>query len=421
MMLTNTNIIFNSEQLEAVEKINEFLLSNEKEFTLIGKAGTGKTTILKEIFKNRKNTLGITISHKARNVLSKSIPKALTVASALGMRMIYNENGEISFVVDKKYKGLPEISFAKYIVVDECSMISNYILGEIRSAASPNAKIIYVGDYHQLPPIDESRKVDEDSQVFYIKNKFELKNRVRQGIGNPIVELSDLIADEIETNHDTTFLKNIKSDFNIENNKGYILVKKNIALTNIVKNIQNDVFCKSIAYRTDTVAKYNIYIRNQLFDTDESIVIGDKLIAMDNHYINDDLIFHNSDEFTVNSVSKVTYKGIESYMVDAGHKTSFFIPTDIGYVSYKNRLMKYKENALNDKSQWIHYFSFKDSFANVQHAYSINSHKSQGSTYNTVYTDLFDIMSVSMISDREKLQSLYTAITRASDKLCIMV
>jgi tRNA A37 threonylcarbamoyladenosine biosynthesis protein TsaE len=46
----------NKEQKEGIEKMTRFLLSNKNEFCLKGAAGTGKTTIVKEVLKNFPNS-----------------------------------------------------------------------------------------------------------------------------------------------------------------------------------------------------------------------------------------------------------------------------------------------------------------------------------------------------------------------------
>jgi len=71
-----------------------------------------------------------------------------------------------------------------------------------------------------------------------------------------------------------------------------------------------------------------------------------------------------------------------------------------GTPEYKNELSK----------AW----NLKQKFANVDYGYAITSHKSQGSTYNIVVVDEKDINSVSPITNKEKSESIYTALTRAS-------
>ena len=62
----------------------------------------------------------------------------------------------------------------------------------------------------------------------------------------------------------------------------------------------------------------------------------------------------------------------------------------------------------------------KNFFADIDYAYAITSHKSQGSTYQTTIVDEGDILSVGATSNQSKSQSIYTAITRSA-KTTIMV
>ena len=65
-------------------------------------------------------------------------------------------------------------------------------------------------------------------------------------------------------------------------------------------------------------------------------------------------------------------------------------------------------------------WNMKRRFADVDYAYTLTSHKSQGSTYKTVIVIEDDILGVNMINNVEKSQSMYTAITRASDLVYIV-
>ena len=83
----------------------------------------------------------------------------------------------------------------------------------------------------------------------------------------------------------------------------------------------------------------------------------------------------------------------------------------------------YKERALaadskRDKIEyWVKFYEYKEAFMDFNYAYAINSHKSQGSTYERVYVVEKDIHAVKMTSIKTKSQSLYVATSRASHKL----
>ena len=54
-------------------------------------------------------------------------------------------------------------------------------------------------------------------------------------------------------------------------------------------------------------------------------------------------------------------------------------------------------------------------FADCSYAYALTGHKAQGSGYKYIYIDTNDILTIGPISNKRKLQALYTAMTRATD------
>ena len=66
----------------------------------------------------------------------------------------------------------------------------------------------------------------------------------------------------------------------------------------------------------------------------------------------------------------------------------------------------------------FYYFQFIDQFADIIYGYAITTHKSQGSTYQNVYIDMSDIIHNNP-NHKNSHQCLYTAVTRASEKIKI--
>jgi hypothetical protein len=64
------------------------------------------------------------------------------------------------------------------------------------------------------------------------------------------------------------------------------------------------------------------------------------------------------------------------------------------------------------------YYSFIDIFADISYGYCITVHKSQGSTFDNVYVDSKNILS---FKNKDTLNCLYTAVTRASKVLKLLV
>ena len=64
--------------------------------------------------------------------------------------------------------------------------------------------------------------------------------------------------------------------------------------------------------------------------------------------------------------------------------------------------------------------SINELYENFALNYCVTVHKSQGSTYNNVIIIEDDILSVKPITNIEKSQSIYVALTRASEKVYVV-
>lgn len=84
--------------------------------------------------------------------------------------------------------------------------------------------------------------------------------------------------------------------------------------------------------------------------------------------------------------------------------------------NYKSDIV-FMNNVLN--RLWdFYYYQFIDQFADIIYGYAITTHKSQGSTYKNVYIEMADIIQNNP-NDKNSHQCLYTAVTRASNKIKI--
>ena len=66
----------------------------------------------------------------------------------------------------------------------------------------------------------------------------------------------------------------------------------------------------------------------------------------------------------------------------------------------------------------LFYNKYIDEFADIDYGYCITIHKSQGSTYKNVFVDIMDIIKN---NKNDKKNCIFTAVTRASDKLLILL
>lgn len=142
------------EQAKALERITTRKLS-----VLVGRAGTGKTTVLAGLLKSSKlaadGILFLAPTGKARVRLSqKANANAMTVAQFLFQLKRYDGlRQRVRFEGEEKYKQ------EKTVVIDECSMLTmDDLLATLLALDLVHVqRIILVGDPNQLPPIGVGR------------------------------------------------------------------------------------------------------------------------------------------------------------------------------------------------------------------------------------------------------------------------
>ena len=142
------------EQAEALERITTRKLS-----TLVGRAGTGKTTVLGALLKSpqlqKGGVLFLAPTGKARvRLAQKANAEAMTVAQFLyGLGRYDGWRQRPLFVGKEQYRK------EKTVVVDECSMLTMDDLCAVLMALdlAHVQRLILVGDPNQLPPIGVGR------------------------------------------------------------------------------------------------------------------------------------------------------------------------------------------------------------------------------------------------------------------------
>ena len=210
------------EQSKLVDDIKSFIKSDDKVMTVSGRAGTGKSTIIKYALRRQRNkkyyipsnVVGVCVTHQARINLHKHIPNSITYAQAVNMVMDVDPNGEIYFFRRKEMLFSPLKGY-KVIVVDECSMFSHDMIDALMQCIDKNAKIIFMGDANQLPPIGV--KGDNDSPTFSNYQCYHLHKVMRQDKNNPLTSMLNNIVNMIENNiFDIDYFSNLEDNIVIE-------------------------------------------------------------------------------------------------------------------------------------------------------------------------------------------------------------
>jgi exodeoxyribonuclease-5 len=130
-------------------KFTKWLATGGKEFRLGGLAGTGKTTMIKAIRQQMGNCQVVTPSAKAAEVLNKKGVPAATSHSIFcrfdGEQL--DQNGKLNPVFSDKKTDVD------FLIVDEASMVTKEMQERILRYSN---RVVWVGDYGQLPPVETS-------------------------------------------------------------------------------------------------------------------------------------------------------------------------------------------------------------------------------------------------------------------------
>ena len=461
----------NEGQAAAIDAIEEFFAGDKDQFLLKGRGGTGKTTIVKKTLeqfdKSRVKILGSTISYEAKNVLQDNMQgyKTATLASVLGLIPDYAKDGSMFFrekTLEERMNNsglitpLP-IETVDILIVDEASMIDEFIYNKLLELKKPRTKILFMGDNVQIPPINS--RTDEEGNVIKGENSdspvwqlidsgdyVELSERMRQGAESPILPITDLYAKNVEEiQSGETGLKNPLTDrtSNFQNNEGVLFTSDvNEVVNQFVEDIEGSTDIREaviVGARNAVVDDMNLRVRKKLFETEEPFVIGDSIRINSPHVENNEVIFENGLRAKVKDVYELPEDnlGLKRYeleieYIETNEKGDKFIrkaflktisPQD--QKQYKNKLREMAARAKSfvpktpeSKKAWKEFFDIKSSTVDVGYGYAITSHKVQGSTYNSAYVLEGDIMSFPGGIEQTN-RMMYTAVSRPRKKLVI--
>jgi exodeoxyribonuclease-5 len=279
---------------------------------------------------------------------------------------------------------------------------------------------------------------------------------MRQKEDNPIIDTSvlireDIYNDKINTGNETKVNEIGEGieylNLNLpETRKGFSEKLKEYFVTD--EFVKDSEYAKIIAWRNKTVSTMNSIIRKAIYgeiSETSKILNGEKLIA-NNPVIQDDaVILNTNEEFTVESFSlnseELSLIISENPDDDTMKVNLKYYDTIVSLVDDDGDLVKYNIEILHEDSEhefqkvanilklkaiqtkgrnksWIRYYGFIRRYADVNFAYAISCHKSQGSTYNTTFVLDDDIDMNWNIVERNRIK--YTAYTRASRKLYVL-
>lgn len=435
--------------------ISDFIINNTKDeiFVLKGYAGTGKTTVIATI-----------VNHLA-DIQKKAVLLAPTGRAA---KVIANYSHKPAFTIHKKIyfpkKGSGGVSFTlqpnkhkdTIFIVDEASMISDAnidnklydngsLLDELITYvySGVNCKMILLGDTAQLPPVNlsispaldvDSLSLNFDKLVRHIEFDEVMRQEEASGILYNATELRELLKDDFIP----TFQFTIKgfSDI-IRLTDGYD-VQDAINLAYSQYSIEDTAF---IVRSNKRANQYNQQIRMKILDKESELSAGDYLMVVKNNYFwlnetdeagfiaNGDII-EVQQIFGMKELYGFKFAKVKIRMVDYPNQRPFetvllmdTISSEAPSLTYDESNRLYQE-VMKDYEGETKYKMFQKVKENeyfnalqVKFSYAITCHKAQGGQWNTVFVEQPYLPNG---IDRDYIRWLYTAITRAKDKLYLI-
>ncbi|MEL6381330.1 MAG: DEAD/DEAH box helicase [Cyanobacteria bacterium J06626_18] len=414
-----------AEQQAALELLDAFVESEEKLYLLTGYAGTGKTTLL-QIFVNGLRDRGddrkivlTAFSNKATKVLETMADRwqleidAMTCCKLLGLRPVINEeDGNQIFQVDQKQRS--QIDRYELVIVDECSMVNEelwrLLINEI-SNLYRSTQILFVGDPAQLPPVNES----ESACFRQILLKSELTEVVRYGgaIG--------VIAEDLRQNLERDRFPRFQSDTNADNTEGCFVVPRSVWETLMLRAFKSDAYVanpdqvRALAYTNRRVAQLNRIIRRAIYgSTALRFVSGERLIAITPCLEEENIILPTSAECEVIDARQGRYGEWPVWFLSVETEEGNYKTLQVLHESGASE-MNLKLDVLARERRWLEFWDLKQQFHEVDYAYSLTIHKSQGSTFQDVFVDVPSMAVNPNVIERNQL--CYVAFTRAAKRL----
>jgi ATP-dependent exoDNAse (exonuclease V) alpha subunit len=438
------------------QKIADFVLNNKKDeiFILKGYAGTGKTTIISTLVnylhKAEKKHVLLAPTGRAAKVISNYSQKP---AFTIHKRIYFpkgNKSGGVSFTLQpNKFKNT-------IFIVDEASMISDayqdsklYENGSLLDDlvnyvdAGQNCKLIFIGDTAQLPPVnlDVSPALNSETLSLHFNKEvysIELDEVMRQAESSGILHNATELREILKSHFIDTF------KFSLQSFKDIVRLQDGYEIQDAIY----DSFDKNGPEETAFIVRsnkranqYNHQIRTSILARESELSTGDLLMVVKNNYYwlketTDAGFIANGDIIEILEIFKIRelygfrFASVKIRMIDYPNQDPFETELLLDTITSESPSLTYDESnklyqeVLLDYEGETKYKKFLKVKSNpqfnalqVKFSYAITCHKSQGGQWHTVFVEQPYLPNG---IDRDYVRWLYTAITRAKEKLYLI-
>lgn len=380
-------------QIDAIKSCFEENIS-----IITGGPGTGKTTIINTISKifleNGYNiSLCAPTGRAAKRIEETTGIEAKTIHRMLGyIPSSYDDIGHFEYNEDNPLD-------TDLIIIDEMSMVDVVLFEKLLRGIKDNTKLIIVGDVDQLPSVGAGNVLKDlinSNKIKYTK----LIDIFRQS------ENSNIIVNAHKINNGQEPLLN-------EKNSDFFFL--NTDAPSITRNVVVDLISRRLpkAYGYDYSKDIQILTQSRkgicgVFELNKLLqdILNPKTEASDEILVGNKL-------FRVNDKVMQTKNNYNlSFVDDEGEENFGVYNGDMGHIIFIDESSNKLTVEMDDK-RLIEY-SLED-LDNLELAYAITIHKSQGSEFKSVIIPMFD--GYKLLQTRNLL---YTAITRAKENIVLV-
>ena len=423
--------------------------TNAWDMYITGQAGTGKTTDLATLVQYcMDEEIDYTVcafTHKACGILRDKLPPGSnirTLDSLLKRRPGINQHATNHKHVQTTISS-GDGDKSSILFVDEYSMVGEKHLMDIRALqdedydGNPEMRVVWLGDPNQLPPVGDQQSIKPSG-----KYAITLTHIYRQAADNPLMtplnQLVSFISGEpavpLVTSHKFKRGKDIVAGYRACTDDKVMLAFTNKRVENLNAEVQgyglpkpgDEVFSPTMRERfkfhdvVDTREVYGIELPfgdnlalNSKFKTLEYVLKSDTFKFVE-------LIDEEGDVRVFCSIfGHYQYKMYTDQLMKQAAATNLAIEqANKGFkaAGWAKANPKHKLARARAKA-WRDYLSFNECCICLDFAHAMTVHKSQGSTYHTVYLDSEDLGIAADINYLVYLKLMYVALSRASDSV----
>ena len=371
---------------------------------ITGGPGTGKTTTIKAIIHYFEKegldfALAAPTGRAAKRMTEATGYEASTIHRLLELNGALTDSKDDA-VFERNEDNPLEVDA---IIIDEMSMVDIFLFKSLLSALPNGARLVLVGDADQLPSVGPGQVLKDliESGVFKLTRLEKIYRQ--EGTGDIVLNAHRINkGEEIEANKgskDFFFIERAEAEKVLLNTEE--LITKSLPPYTGVKPFDIQVLTpmrKGIL----GVISLNKYLQNAL-----NPASSDKK----EHMYGDNLFREGDKVMQIKNNYKATWEVLGKYDIPVDSGTGVF-NGDMGRVIKINTVLSEVEVEFDDKRRVTYPFANLDE---LELAYAITIHKSQGSEYDTVI--------IPILSGPKQLLNrnlLYTGVTRAKKCLCLL-